>query len=111
MTKLKRRVHEIFQPTPVRRGRIVAARRRDVSTAYARTLLLDSVDLAARSVVILASYSDVYQRYHYLFNAVFAFAIVVLPLELLLVCGLHGGPAFRGPIKGRLKCFLQHPCS
>jgi voltage-gated potassium channel len=57
--------------------------------------------------VILASYPDVYQRYHTLFNAVFAFAIVVFTIELLLrVWSCTVDPRFRGPIKGRLKCLF-----
>jgi voltage-gated potassium channel len=58
-------------------------------------------------VVILVSYPDVYQRYHNLFNAVFAFAIVVFTIELLLrLWSCTVDPRFRGPIKGRLKCLF-----
>jgi Ion channel. len=59
------------------------------------------------AVIILASYSDVYQRYHDLFNAIFAFAIVVFTIELLLrVWSCTVDPRFSGPIKGRLKCLF-----
>ena len=105
--ELKRRVHEIFQPTPVGEARIVAARRRDVSTATRVRFFLIALIWLLVGVVILASYSDVYQRYHYLFNAVFAFAIVVFTIELLLrVWSCTVDPRFRGPIKGRLKCLF-----
>jgi len=104
--ELKRRVYEIFQPAPVGEARI-AARRRDVSTAIRVRFFLMALIWVLVGVIILASYSDVYQRYHNLFNAVFAFAIVVFTIELLLrLWSCTVDPRFRGPIKGRLKCLF-----
>ena len=105
--ELKRRVYTIFQPAPVGEARMVAARRRDVSTATRVRFFLIALIWVLVGVIILASYSDVYQRYHDLFNAVFAFAIVVFTIELLLrVWSCTVDPRFSGPIKGRLKCLF-----
>ncbi|MGB9372379.1 MAG: ion transporter [Halobacteriota archaeon] len=107
--ELKRRVYEIFQPAPASAGeaRAVAAHRRDVSTATRVRFFLIALIWLLVGVIILASYSDIYQRYHNLFNAVFAFAIVVFTIELLLrLWSCTVDPRFRGPIKGRLKCLF-----
>ena len=106
--ELKRRVYTIFQPPSAGQApRIVAARRRDVSTATRVRFFLIALIWLLVGVIILASYSDVYQRYHNLFNAVFAFAIVVFTIELLLrVWSCTVDPRFAGPIKGRLKCLF-----
>jgi voltage-gated potassium channel len=104
---LKRRVYTIFQPAPVGESRIAAARRRDVSTATRVRFFLIAVIWLLVGVVILASYSNIYQRYHDLFTAVFAFSIVVFTIELLLrLWSCTVDPRFRGPIKGRLKCLF-----
>lgn len=106
--ELKRRVYTIFQPPSAGQApRIVAARRRDVSTATRVRFFLIALIWLLVGVIILASYSDLYQRYHNLFNAVFAFAIVVFTIELLLrVWSCTVDPRFAGPIKGRLKCLF-----
>jgi len=105
--ELKRRVYTTFQPTPVGDARIVAARHRDASTATRVRFFLMALIWLLVFVIILASYPDAYQRYYYLFNAVFAFAIVVFTIELLLrVWSCTVDPRFRGPIKGRLKCLF-----
>ena len=105
--ELKRRVYAIFQPIPVGDARIVAARHGDASTATRVRFFLMALIWLLVFAVILASYPDVYQRYHTLFNAVFAFAIVVFTIELLLrVWSCTVDPRFRGPIKGRLKCLF-----
>jgi voltage-gated potassium channel len=105
--ELKRRVYAIFQPIPVGDARIVAARHGDASRATRVRFFLMALIWLLVFVVILASYPDVYQRYHNLFNAVFAFAIVVFTIELLLrVWSCTVDPRFRGPIKGRLKCLF-----
>ncbi|MGP8132751.1 MAG: ion transporter [Halobacteriota archaeon] len=105
--ELKRRVYTIFQPAPVGEARISAARRRDASTATRVRFFLIALIWVLVLVVILASYSGIYQRYYDLFNAVFAFAIAVFTIELLLrVWSCTVDPRFRGPIKGRLKCLF-----
>jgi voltage-gated potassium channel len=105
--ELKRRVYEIFQPAPVGEARIVAAHRRDVSTATRVRFFLIALIWLLVGVVILASYSDIFQRYHDLFTAVFAFSIAVFTIELLLrLWSCTVDPRFRGPIKGRLKCLF-----
>ncbi len=105
--ELRHRVYTIFQPIPVGDARIGAARHRDASTATRVRFFLMALIWLLVFVIILASYSDVYQRYHNLFNAVFAFAIVVFTIELLLrVWSCTVDPRFRGPIKGRLKCLF-----
>jgi voltage-gated potassium channel len=105
--ELKRRVYTIFQPIPVGDARIVAARHGDVSTATRVRFFLMALIWLLVFAIILASYPDVYERYHDLFNAVFAFAIVVFTIELLLrVWSCTVDPRFRGPIKGRLKCLF-----
>ncbi len=56
------------------------------------------------AVVIVGSYSSVYQAYESLFEAFFSFAIIVLALELvarLWACTVD--PKFSDPVKGRLK--------
>jgi voltage-gated potassium channel len=105
--ELKRRVYAIFQPIPVGDARIVAARHGDASKATRVRFFLMALIWLLVFAVILASYPDVYQRYHTLFNAVFAFAVVVFTIELLLrVWSCTVDPRFRGPIKGRLKCLF-----
>ncbi len=92
--ELKHRVHAIFQPIPVGDTRIVAARHGDASTATRVRAFLIALIWLLVIVIILASYPDVYQRYHNLFNAVFAFAIVVFTIELLLrIVVVHGRSA------------------
>jgi voltage-gated potassium channel len=105
--ELKRRVYEIFQPAPVDEARVVAARRRDVSTATRVRFFLIALIWLLVFVAILASYSGIYQRYYELFTAVFVFAIAVFTIELLLrLWSCTVDPRFRGPIKGRLKCLF-----
>ena len=105
--ELKHRVYAIFQPIPVGDTRIIAARHRDATTATRVRFFLMALIWLLVAVIILASYSDVYQRYHDLFNAIFAFAIVVFTIELLLrMWSCTVDPRFRGPIKGRLKCLF-----
>ena len=105
--ELKHRVYAIFQPIPVGDAHIVAARHGDASRATRVRFFLMALIWLLVFVVILASYPDVYQRYHDLFNAVFAFAIVVFTIELLLrVWSCTVDPRFSGPIKGRLKCLF-----
>ena len=105
--ELKRRVQTIFQPAPVGEVRVVAARRRDASTSTRVRYFLIALIWVLVGVIILASYSEVYQRYHDLFTAVIAFAIVVFSIELLLrLWSCTVDPRFRGPIRGRLKCLF-----
>jgi len=105
--ELKHRVYAIFQPIPVGDAGIVAARHGDASRATRVRFFLMALIWLLVFVVILASYPDAYQRYHNLFNAVFAFAIVVFTIELLLrVWSCTVDPRFKGPIKGRLKCLF-----
>ncbi len=105
--ELKHRVYAIFQPIPVGDARIVAARHGDASRATRVRFFLMALIWILVFVIILASYPDAYQRYHNLFNAVFAFAIVVFTIELLLrVWSCTVDPRFKGPIKGRLKCLF-----
>ena len=105
--ELKRRVHTIFQPAPVGKVRVVAARRRDASTSTRVRFFLIALIWFLVGVIILASYSEVYQRCHDLFTAVIAFAIVVFTIELLLrLWSCTVDPRFRGPIRGRLKCLF-----
>jgi voltage-gated potassium channel len=105
--ELKHRVYAIFQPIPVGDARIVAARHRDASTATRVRFFLMALIWLLVFVIILASYPDVYQRYKDLFNAAFAFAIVVFTIELLLrLWSCTVDQRFRSPIKGRLKCLF-----
>ncbi len=56
------------------------------------------------AVVIAGSYSSVYDTYQSFFEAFFSFVVIVLALELALrlwACTVD--PAYRDPIKGRLK--------
>jgi voltage-gated potassium channel len=106
--ELKRRVYAVFQPTPPSEVRLAAtAHRQDVSTAARVRFFLIGLIWLLVGVIILASYSDVYARYHVIFNAIFAFAITVFTIELLLrLWSCTVDPRFRGPIKGRLKCLF-----
>ena len=105
--ELKRRVFTIFQPLPVGEARVVAAHRRDASTATRVRFFLIALIWLLVILVILASYSGIYQGYHELFDAVFAFAIVVFTIELLLrLWSCTVDPRFSSPIKGRLKCLF-----
>ncbi len=105
--ELKHRVYTIFQPVPVGDASISAARHRDASTATRVRFFLMALIWLLVFVIILASYPDVYQRYHNLFDAVFTFAIVVFTIELLLrLWSCTVDPRFSGPVKGRLKCLF-----
>ncbi|MGZ7206480.1 MAG: ion transporter [Halobacteriota archaeon] len=58
-------------------------------------------------VVIVASYSSVFQAYHTFFEAFFDFAIIILAIELVIrlwACTVD--PKFSDPIKGRLRYLL-----
>jgi len=104
---LKRRVYTIFQPLPVGEARVVAARRRDASISTRVRFFLIALIWLLVFAIILASYSTVYQRYYDLFTAVFAFAIGVFTVELLLrLWSCTVDPRFRAPIRGRLKCLF-----
>ena len=104
---LKHRIHAIFQPTPPGEARKVAVHRRDVATAARVRFFLIALIWVLVGVVILASYNDIYLRYRVVFNAVFAFAVVVFTIELLLrLWSCTVDPRFRGPVKGRLKCLF-----
>jgi voltage-gated potassium channel len=105
--ELKRRVYAIFQPLPVGESRIVAARRRDASTSTRVRFFLIALIWLLVFAIILASFSSVYQTYYVLFNAVFAFAIVVFTIELVLrLWSCTVDSRFSSPIKGRLKCLF-----
>ena len=82
--ELKRRVYAIFQPIPVGEVRVVAARRRDASTATRVRFFLIALIWLLVFVVILASYSSHIPKISRPLYAVFAFAIVVFTIELLL---------------------------
>ncbi|MDD1725652.1 MAG: ion transporter [Euryarchaeota archaeon] len=105
--ELKHRVYAIFQPTSIDAAKIGTVQRRDASTASRVRLFLIALIWLLVIVVILASYNDIYERYRTLFNVVFAFAVAVFTVELLLrlwSCTID--PRFSDPIKGRLKCLF-----
>jgi len=105
--ELKRRVYAVFQPVPVGEARKVAAHHRDISIATRVRFFLIALIWLLVFVVILASYGDIYQKYHDLFNAAFAFGIVVFTIELLLrLWSCTVDPRFKGAVKGRLKCLF-----
>src|SRR5665647_1557525 len=106
--ELKHRVYAIFQPIPVGDAHIVAARHGDASRATRVRFFLMALIWLLVFVVIIASYPDVYQRYHNLFNAVFAFAIVVFTIELLLLSLIHiSEPTRRTPISYAVFCLKK----
>jgi voltage-gated potassium channel len=105
--ELKRRIYAIFQPTPIDTAHFGTVQRRDITTATRVRLFLIALIWLLVVVVILASYHDIYERYRTLFTAVFAFAVVVFTVELLLrLWSCTVDPRFSDPVKGRLKCLF-----
>ena len=105
--ELKHRIYAIFQPTSLRGARVVAKHREDASTASRVRFFFIALIWLLVFFVILASYNDVYESHRLLFNAVFAFAVAVFTIELVLrLWSCTVDPRFSGPVKGRLKCLF-----
>jgi voltage-gated potassium channel len=105
--ELKHRIYAIFQPTSLRDASVVTRHRKDASTAERVRFFFIALIWLLVFFVILASYNDIYESHRLIFNAVFAFAVVVFTIELVLrLWSCTVDPRFSGPVKGRLKCLF-----
>ena len=103
--ELKRRVYDVFKPPSA--DRAVPAHRRDIPTAARVRGFLIALIWTLVIVIILASYSSLYNAYKNLFDAWFAFAVAVFTIELVLrLWSCTVDPRFSNPVKGRLKCLF-----